>query len=187
MSLRVSLSDDDPLAYLVACEQIRQLASRYAVTMNHRDLDGLVALFVDDVRVGREASGHAALRADFERQLRPLGRSILQVSNQVIDVHDHDHASGIVTTRAELELDGAWVIQLIEYHDTYACRDGHWLFVRRKHRLWYGAPFDTSPIGLPPAQWPASAVGSGDLPDALDTWTTWTTRTRRTTRPQPSQ
>ena len=164
--------------WLVACEQIRQLASRYAVTMNHRDLDALVQLFVPDVRVSRETSGRDALRASFEQQLRPLGRSILQVTNQVIDIVDDTHATGIVGTRGEIELlDGdtaTWVVQVIEYHDTYECRQGRWLFVRRKHYLWYGAPSATTPVGLPLANWPASAVGSGDLPDALPTWQRWT-------------
>lgn len=163
--------------WLVACEQIRQLASRYAVTMNHRDLDALVALFVPDVRVTRDTSGPAALRDSFEQQLRPMGRSVLQVTNHVIDIVDDTHATGIVGTRGEIELlDGdtaTWVVQLIEYHDTYECRDGRWLFVRRKHHLWYGAPSATTPVGLPLANWPASAVGRGDLPELLPTWQRW--------------
>lgn len=168
-----ALLDTDPTAYLLACEQIRQLASRYAVFMNHRDLDSLVGLFVDDVRVGRQSSGREALRADFVRQLRPLGRSILQVTNHVIDVSDADHATGVVGTRGEIELDGQWVIQVIEYHDTYERRDGRWLFVRRRHRLWYGAPLGVAPIGLPAANWPASAIGTGDLPEAMASWSEW--------------
>lgn len=158
---------------LVAYEQIRQLASRYAVSMNHRDLDALVELFTPDVRVGRDGCGRQALRDNFVEQLRPLGRSILQVTNQVIDLIDADHASGIVGTRAEIELDREWVVQLIEYHDTYERRDGRWLFARRKHLLWYGAPLGTSPVGLSPAHWPASATGRGDLPDSLDSWQRW--------------
>lgn len=158
--------------YLDACEQIRQLASRYAVSMNHRDLDTLVALFVPDVRVGR-AVGRAALRDDFEMRLRPLGVSVLQVTNQVIDVLDADRATGIVGTRGELELDGQWVVQTIEYHDTYAFVHGTWLFVRRHHRLWYGAPVGVSPLGLEPANWPSNAVGSGDLPGELESWQRW--------------
>ena len=47
----------DPLERLVAHDEIRQLASRYAVAVDSRDLDSLVDLFVDDVRVGRDADG----------------------------------------------------------------------------------------------------------------------------------
>lgn len=160
----MSLRDSDRLAWLDATEQIRQLASRYAIAMSRHDVAALAALFVDDVQVGRDRFGHDELRADFARQLEPLGLSILQVTNHVIDVVDADHATGIVGTRAELEIDGEWIVQVIEYHDSYERRDGEWRFVRRKHRLWYGAPAGTSPLGLTPANWPQSATGMGDLP-----------------------
>lgn len=158
----------DPHAWLLACEEIRQLASRYAVALSRGDLDTVVALFVDDVQLGRGGDGggehgHAALRASFEELLAPLRRQILQVSNHVIDVVDADHASGVVGTRAELEIDGHWVVQLIEYHDTYRRTANGWRFVRRRHRLWYGAPLGESPLGQSPAHWPDSAVGTGDL------------------------
>lgn len=165
----------DALAELLAMEQIRQLASRYAVYLNHRDLDRLAALFVPDVRVGRRGTGHAALRDDFEAQLRPLGRTILQVTNHVIDLdpNDTDAATGIVGCRGEIELDGEWVVQVIEYHDQYARTGEGWRFVRRRHLLWYGAPLGVTPIGLAPARWPASATGDGDLPYCLPTWERW--------------
>ncbi len=154
----------DQVAWLVANEEIRQLASRYAVALSHRRFDELVELFVPDVRVGRDGRGRAALRDDFERQLAPLGRVILQVTNHVIDVVDADSATGVVGSRGELELGADWVVQVIEYRDTYRRHEGHWLFERRRHHLWYGAPLGTSPIGLPPANWPQRAVGTGDLP-----------------------
>ncbi len=59
----------DPVAWLVAHEEIRQLAARYAVAVDSRDLDALVGLFVDDVRVGRSAVGRDALRASFRESL----------------------------------------------------------------------------------------------------------------------
>lgn len=161
----MSLRHTDQTAWLDACEQIRQLASRYAVAMGRHDIPALAQLFVDDVQVGRHSTGRDALRADFERQLAPLGMTVLHVTNQVIDVEDGDHATGIVGTRAELELDGQLIVQLIEYHDTYERRHDDWLFTRRKHRLWYGAPVGTNPLDLPLANWPASAVGMGDLAD----------------------
>lgn len=67
--------------------------------MNHRDLDSLVGLFVDDARLAPVQRPGGIGAADFVRQLRPLGRSILQVTNHVIDVSDADHATGAVGTR----------------------------------------------------------------------------------------
>ena len=168
-----SLRDSSPIDWLIACEEIRQLASRYAVAMNLRDLDTLVELFVDDVRVGRELVGRDALRENLAAQLRGGYRTILQVSNHVIDVADGDNATGVVGTRAEIERGDDWVIQVIEYHDTYQRRDGRWLFVRRRHHLWYGADMLQRPNHLPDANWPQSQTGRGTLPEIMPTWQAW--------------
>ena len=168
-----SLRDPNPTEWLIACEEIRQLASRYAVALNHRNLDALVELFVADVRVGRDDVGRESLKQNMAAQLRDGHRTILQVSNHVIDVVDADHASGIVGTRAEIERGDEWVIQVIEYHDTYERRDGRWLFVRRRHHLWYGADMLTRPNVLPEANWPKSQTGKGTLPEMMPSWQAW--------------
>lgn len=160
---------------LLAHEEIRQLVARYAVAIDSRDLDALVALFVDDVKVGRDATGRDALRAFFEESLREIGVSILNVGTHVIDFDDDDHATGVVYCRGEIEVptqDGPdrWVVQAIQYRDAYERRDGRWHFVRRQHLLWYGREVGTSPLGLPPADWPANHVGKGELPEAWPSW-----------------
>ena len=149
------------------------MASRYAVALNHRNLDALVELFVTDVRVGRDNVGRESLKQNMAAQLRDGHRTILQVSNHVIDVIDADHAAGIVGTRAEIERGDEWVIQVIEYHDTYERRDGRWLFVRRRHHLWYGADMLTRPNVLPEANWPKSQTGKGTLPEMMPSWQAW--------------
>ncbi|MEJ2207402.1 MAG: nuclear transport factor 2 family protein [Gemmatimonadota bacterium] len=50
---------------LESLDEIRQLPHRYALAVDTRNLDDLVALFVDDVRVGRGGRGRSALRAWF--------------------------------------------------------------------------------------------------------------------------
>ena len=154
------------------------MASRYAVALNHRNLDALVELFVADVRVGRDDVGRESLKQNMAAQLRDGHRTILQVSNHVIDVVDADHASGIVGTRAEIERGDEWVIQVIEYHDTYERRDGRWLFVRRRHHLWYGADMLTRPNVLPEANWPKSQTGKGTLPEIMPSWQAWQSEVR---------
>ena len=72
--------------------------------------------------------------------------------------------------KGEIEVDGALVHQAILYDDTYERRDGRWLFVRRVHELWYGAPVGQDPLGLPPAEWPKRAVGMGTV---LERWASW--------------
>ena len=159
---------------LLAYEEIRQLASRYAIYLDARDIDALVGLFVSDVRVGRETYGHEALRQDFQQSLRGVGITFLHVGNHMIDLDGPDSASGIVYCRGEIQDGGPdsdqWIIHAIQYHDQYQREDGHWRFVRRKHFLVYGAPLGVNPLGLSPAQWPASQTGLGSHPQALETW-----------------
>ena len=161
---------DDVVQRLLAYEQIRQLASRYAVAIDARDLDSLVELFVDDVRVGAGERGRAPLRAFFERSLSDVGVTILNIGTHVIDLDDADHGHGIVYCRGEVQVGKQWIVQAIQYRDRYERRGGHWYFVRREHLLWYGREVGTSPIGLPPASWPASQVGKGELPEKWPTW-----------------
>ena len=162
------------LERLVATEQIRQLASRYAVAMDARDLDALVVLFVDDVQLGHDTSGRDALRADFDRQLREIGISILFVGNQVIDFDDEDHARGVVYCKAEVQDGDRWVHQAILYRDRYERRDSEWLFSRRVHLLFYGIAYepgaDANPLALVPANWPENHAGKGTIPESWDSW-----------------
>lgn len=155
---------------LLSYEAIHQLAYRYALATDSRDLDTLVGLFIDDVRVGRSDRGRAALQAFLDRSLREIGISILQVTNHVIDFDDPDHAHGVVYCRGEIEVGAEWIIQAICYLDTYERRQSSWYFVRRRHLLWYGADLLQRPIGLPLANWPEHHAGKGTLPEAWDTW-----------------
>jgi ketosteroid isomerase-like protein len=171
VALDTGLVEDtgDALERLIASDEIRQLVYRYALAVDSRDLDTLVELFVHDVRVGAE-QGREALRRSFDQMLRSVGVTILNVGNHIIDFEDGDQARGIVYCRAEIEVGDRWVVQAIQYRDLYARRAGRWYFVRRRHLLWYGADMLERPIGLPPANWPESPIGKGELPDAWPTW-----------------
>ena len=151
-------------------DQIRQLAAHYAVAVDSRDLDTLVGLFVDDVRVGRDTSGRDALRASFDESLRGIGISILNVGTHAIDLVDDDHATGVVYCKGEIQDGDRWVHQAIVYFDTYERRDGRWYFVRRAHELFYGAELGVNPLGLGPANWPERHAGLGTRPDRWETW-----------------
>jgi ketosteroid isomerase-like protein len=158
------------LARLSAHEQIRQLAARYAVALDSRDLDALVALFVDDVQVGREQRGREALRKSFDTMLRQVGVTILNVGTHVIDLVDATHATGVVYCHGEIQDGDRWIHQAIVYRDAYTRRRGHWYFVRRVHELFYGAEQASNPLTLPPANWPEHHDGRGTVPESFATW-----------------
>ncbi len=159
---------------LLAYEEIRQLASRYAIYSDARDMNALVGLFVSDVRVGRDTYGHEALRKDFDASFRRVGVTFLQVGSHLIDIVDEDHASGIVYCRGEIQDGGLdsdrWIIHAIQYHDSYERREERWLFVRRKHYLVYGSELGVNPLRLEPANWPKSQTGMGSHPHTLESW-----------------
>lgn len=155
---------------LVASEQIRQLAAHYAVAVDSRDLDALVALFVDDVQVGRDRFGRDALKETFDASLRGVGVTILNVGTHAIDFIDDANATGVVYCKGEIQDGERWIHQAIVYFDTYERRDDHWYFVRRVHELFYGAEVGVNPLGLEPAEWPKRNDGRGTLPERWESW-----------------
>src|SRR5690242_11298450 len=68
------------LDQLLAYEHIRQLAHRYALAVNMRDLDALVDLFVDDVKVAGGRSGRPALKDTFRRHMGATEVDVLEVT-----------------------------------------------------------------------------------------------------------
>ena len=164
---------DEPetwLRSLWAREQIRALASRYAVALDARDIDALVGLFVDDVQVGRSRRGRDALADSFRASLGAIGPSMLHVTSQVVDLVDDDHATGSVYCLADVEEDGRMIRQAILYRDTYERRAGTWYFVRRIHELFYGVVLDENPLDQAPANWPERSWGRGTVPESWPSW-----------------
>jgi hypothetical protein len=167
----VITSLDDVLAHA----QIRELAHRYSLALDSRDMDMLVDLFVEDVRTGDEV-GRDALRRSFDGMMREVGITILNVGTHVIERDGPDEARGWVYAWGQIQDGDRWIIQSILYTDRYVRRTGpsgdRWYFARhRRHRLWYGAEVGVNPLTLPPANWPEHHDGMGDVPAAaFPTW-----------------
>src|ERR1700759_2981083 len=111
---------------LESLAEIRQLPYRYALAVDSRDMDALVALFVPDVRVGRDRHGRQALKERFTELLSRLKTSIHLVANHIIDFDGPDEAHGIVYCRDQLERPerGEWEVGELQYWDTYCRADG---------------------------------------------------------------
>jgi ketosteroid isomerase-like protein len=160
----------EQIARLDAIEQIRQLAARYALAVDSRDLETLVQLFIEDVNLGRLGSGRDVLHKDFTRRLRRFTTSIHFVCNHVIDIENPDRATGVVYTRAEHELRGEWIVLALQYWDTYERRDGRWYFARRKAMPWYAIDAADRPNGAIKMRWPDMPHAAPPLPDAWASW-----------------
>ena len=155
---------------LLAYEEIRQLVNRYALAVNLRDLDALVELFVEDVAVGDGRSGRVALAELFRMRTGDADVDILEITTQVTDLVDADHATGTVYSRCEMGGPGRWARQSIAYEDVYERRDGTWYFVARSHLLFYGLDVPERPLDQEPARWPHSPVGRGTVPYDWPSW-----------------
>ena len=172
---------------LEALDEIRQLAAKYAVALDMRDLDALVNLFVDDVGVPGKSRGRAALRAWYDAAMRrDLLGSAHGVLGHIIDVHDADNASGLIYSRNDLETESVWIIELLAYLDSYQRRDGHWYFVRRTPLFWYQSDITNPPLGAGKIRWPGSPGHDGEFHDAFPSWKEfWDNQSGRSDAPVP--
>src|SRR5687767_2205785 len=137
----------DRLEELLAREAIRDLAQRYALAVDGKDLDGLAQLFVEDVTNGRYGPGREGTKAFYDHVLREFHCSMHLVANHVIDFVDDHRAQGVVYCHAHhhvLEPEH-WFDQALAYWDSYERVGERWLFRRRQLRAWYrqdvGGPF----------------------------------------------
>ena len=117
---------------LESLDAIRQLPAKYALCLDMRDMDAMVNLFEENVRVGKDACGRPALRAYMDRTLRsPFTGTSHHIGGHIIEFDDPEHAHGICYSKNEHETGDEWVIMQMMYADNYVRVDGRWYFARR--------------------------------------------------------
>ena len=111
----------DAVGQLLAREAIRTLAQRYALGVDGKDLDGVAALFADDVDNGRFGGGREGVKAFYDQSLRRFHCSMHLVANHVIDFDDDTHAHGVVYCLASHHVltPDHWFDEALAYWDTY--------------------------------------------------------------------
>ncbi len=149
---------------LESLDAIRQLPAKYALTLDMRDIDMMVTLFPEDVRVGKDASGRKALRSYMDRTLRsPFTGTSHHIGGHIIEFEDPDHAQGIVYSKNEHETGDEWVIMQMMYSDNYIRQDGRWYFARRLPLYWYATDLNKPPIGNKKMRWPDQEQTEGNF------------------------
>ncbi len=154
---------------LESLDAIRQLAAKYALTLDMRDIDMMVTLFPRDVRVGKDASGRKALRTYMDGTLRsPFTGTSHHIGGHVIEFDDPDHAHGIVYSKNEHETpvdrgQDEWVIMQMMYADDYVRQDGQWFFERRLPLYWYATDLIKPPVGDNKMRWPGQDQTEGNF------------------------
>ncbi len=152
---------------------LQQLAYRYALAVDSRNIDDLVELFVPDVRVGRDQTGRPALHEWFSATLRSSSMSIHTVANHIVDFDDAEHARGIVYCHDQLERpqSARWDTGNLQYWDSYLRLDGEWFFERRRFYRWYLVDALTRPSHGAGVNDGSGPLRTGQLPDAFESWT----------------
>lgn len=145
---------------LESLDEIRQLAAKYSLSLDMRDLDAHVNLFAHDIRVSRDKTGREYLKhwLDDTLRLQFTGTSH-HIGNHIIEFDDPDHAHGVVYSKNEHETpcangDTEWVIMQMLYWDNYERIDGRWYFRRRLPCYWYATDLNKPPIGDNKMRWP---------------------------------
>jgi ketosteroid isomerase-like protein len=178
----------DALEELLARDQIRQLAERYGVAVDAKDLDALAVLFAEDVTNGRYGPGREGVKTYYDHVLRQFHCTMHLVANHVIDFDDEDHAHGVVYCRAHHHVPEPehWFDMALAYWDTYERIDGRWYFRRRQLKSWYrqtwGHP-DEPDHRLHSESQSSGARRGTQMPEAFRTWDDYWTRPPR---PLPS-
>ena len=171
---------------LESIEAIRQLAGKYSLSLDMRDLDAHVNLFAPDIRVGRKGTGRAALKAWVDETLREqfTGTSH-HVGQHIIEFIDPDHAVGVVYSKNEHETGPEWVIMQMLYWDDYARIDGQWYFRRRLPCYWYATDLNKPPIGERKMRWPGREPYAGTFHELFPSWQAfWAGRPDKDTLPE---
>jgi hypothetical protein len=145
---------------LESLDEIRQLAARYSLSLDMRDLDAHVNLFAPDIRVSRNRVGRSHLKRWLDDTLRlQFTGTSHHIGNHIIEFDDPDHAHGVVYSKNEHETprqDGGtdWVIMQMLYWDNYERIEGRWYFRRRLPCYWYATDLNSPPVGDDKMRWP---------------------------------
>ena len=162
---------EERLDRLESLDEIRQLVSKYSVTLDMRDLDMHVNLFVPDVRVGKDKTGRQALKAWADSVFRDqfTGTSH-HIGNHIIDFESPDLAMGLVYSKNEHETESEWIIMQMLYWDSYTRIDGKWLFKKRLPMYWYATDINKPPLGEKKMRWPNKDPYDGFFHDLFPSW-----------------
>jgi len=156
---------------LESLDEIRQLAAKYSVTLDMRDLDMHVNLFVPDVRVGKEKVGRQALKSWADSTFRDQFKGTSHhIGNHIIDFNSPDSAIGLVYSKNEHETESEWVIMQMLYWDSYERVEGRWLFKKRFPMYWYATDINKPPLGDEKMRWPNQEPYEGFFHDLFPSW-----------------
>lgn len=160
---------------LESLDEIRQLAAKYSLSLDMRDLDAHVNLFAPDIQVTRDLQGRQHLKRWLDDTLRlQFTGTSHHIGNHIIEFKDSENAHGVVYSKNEHETPSdngnQWVIMQMVYWDNYQRIDGRWLFRRRLPCYWYATDLNKPPTGEDKMRWPNRPHYSGAYHELFPSW-----------------
>lgn len=167
----------DRLQRLEDRAEIVELTHRYAIAVDDRDFEAMGQLYATDAAFDSPSGrteGRDAVVDWYRSRLPDFGATIHTPHGHVITWSDDpDRAAGVVSSHAELAIDGRAFWTAFRYHDSYVREDGTWRFGERTVRSVYAMWLDDLPNGLGAEvrmRWPGREPASADLPETLQTY-----------------
>lgn len=158
---------------------IQQLVSTYGIMLDDRNYEAVGELYTEDARFWQHAGDttDASTRVgiiDFYRErLGHCGPSYHYHHGNVVTFNDSHNAHGIVTSHAELGIEGRMIMVGLRYHDRYRKGDdGKWRFSERETYFHYLMPAEDLPAKYCAEirrTWPGEPLPA-DIPDQLSTY-----------------
>ena len=156
--------------------EIGELAHRYAVAVDDRDMATLADCYTRDAvfdSVGGRTVGRDAIIEYFAGRFRLMGPTRHLPVSSVLEFHGDDEARGQVLAHAELGMDGRTIFSALRYDDHYRREDGRWRFQERRLQQLYAMPLAELATGLAESRrkrWPGTEPTVDDIPEDLPTW-----------------
>lgn len=158
---------------------IQQLVSTYGIVLDNRDYEAVGELYTEDGRFWQHAGATTdvatrdGIVAFYRERLGHCGPSYHYHHGNTVTFDDSHNAHGIVTSHAELGIEGRMIIVGFRYHDRYRKEaDGKWRFAERETYFHYFMPAEELPARYCAEirrTWPGEALPA-DIPDQLDTY-----------------
>jgi uncharacterized protein (TIGR02246 family) len=171
--------DSAAIARLIAKDEIRDLAGRYALAVDDHDLETVLSMFTEDgvfEVAGRELAGRDEIRPFYVDSMDRYHTMLHTPEIHLVTMVDESRATGIMTGHAELAVHDTLMITAFRYRDRYAKVDGTWLFERRSVAFMYAVPFESMASSFRTSKrirWPQTRYSEADYPESAVTWNTY--------------
>jgi ketosteroid isomerase-like protein len=159
--------------------QIQDLAMKYAIAFDDRDMERLRTFFTSDACLRTQdgtlnLTGRDTIIAQLSLRIAANGPTNHVNHSHIIDLSraDANSATGLVTAHAEMWSGGKALLAALRYSDVYRREDSEWRFASRIASYLYFLPTEdyTKMLGAQARILVRPTPAAADYPESLPTW-----------------